>query len=383
MTTTRRSLIANPGDLKRSSAGDGESIEIRERSVSSSGQIALQSVAREAWTHALRHPASSLEGLTSALSTIFGRDGLPGEVTVLNRKPNDFASTFHTEIVTCRLPDGSERKVLCKHAVGDGHNCYGHRGGIRYEAEVYRSVLAGIPLTTAAFYGDHVDADKNQAWLVLEFLEDAPFVKDLHENGAMTLAARWIGRFHAMNEARVPSARMRFLTRYNADYYLGWSHRTWQFAEPLRDQYPWLEEACETYAEAVDWLLARPQTVIHGEYYSINVLIAGAKVYPVDWESAAVAVGEIDLACVTERWPEEKVREMELEYQRARWPEGAPAEFARTLAAARLYLIFRWLGDRPEWTTSEQFHWRFEQLRLAIERWKSSRADQSRSWIAL
>ncbi len=325
--------------------------------------------------HAPSHPAPSPEDLASAFSTVLHRDGFTGGVTVLDRKPNAYESTFHSEIITCRLPDGSERKLLCKHSVGDGHNCYGHRGGIPYEAEVYKSVLAGIQLTTPTFYGACSDADTNKAWLILGFLQNAMPVKHLHESGAMTLAARWIGRFHATTEARVPGDRPCFLNRYDADYYLGWSRRTWLFAEPLRNQYPWLAHACETYAKAVDWLLAQRPTVIHGEYYSINVLIAGGRVYPVDWESTAIAVGEIDLACLTERWSEEWVREMELEYQRARWPEGVPPEFARTLAAARLYLIFRWLGDRPAWTTGEQCRWRFEQLRMAIRRWESLGAD--------
>jgi hypothetical protein len=57
-------------------------------------------------------------------------------------------------------------------------------------------------------------------------------------------------------------------------------------------------------------------------------------IYPVDWESAAVAAGEIDLAALTEGWPPGFVEQCELEYQRARWPEGPPTGFERRLAAA-------------------------------------------------
>jgi hypothetical protein len=55
------------------------------------------------------------------------------------------------------------------------------------------------------------------------------------------------------------------------------------------------------------------------------------------------------------------------EYQRARWPLGGPADFVRKVAAARLYLAFRWLGERPEWTTDEGDAWRFEELHSAGE----------------
>ncbi len=340
------------------------------------GKTVLRAVARSSSEYVPSHPASSLEALTAVLSTVLCRNGLPGGVTVLDRRLPLYVSTYYSEIVACRLPDGTERLVLCKHSAGgDAHNCYGHRGGVPYEAEVYRTILAGSSLTFPAAYGYQIDADRNESWLILEFLENAEPVHHSLQSGAMTLAAQWIGRFHAFYESRLQSAAIRFLNRYDTDYYLGWAHRTWLFAAPLRRRYPWLVEACETYAGAVDWLLAQRQTVIHGEYYPLNVLYARGRVYPVDWESAAVAAGEIDLACLTEGWPEMKAREFELEYQRARWPDGTPDVFERTMAAARLYLVFRWLGDRPEWTTGEQSSLRFEQMRLAVERWESFRAN--------
>ena len=115
-------------------------------------------------------------------------------------------------------------------------------------------------------------------------------------------------------------------------------------------------------------LKSAPPVLIHGEYYSSNILYRNEIVYPVDWESAAMAAGEIDLAALTERWPPEIVRQCELEYQRARWPEGSPADFERTLAVAKLYLHFRWLGDRPESTVAEYQLWRFEDLHSVSER---------------
>jgi hypothetical protein len=60
------------------------------------------------------------------------------------------------------------------------------------------------------------------------------------------------------------------------------------------------------------------------------------------------------------------VRQCELEYQRARWPYGSPAALERRLAAGRLYVHVRWLGDRPEWTAHKHY-WRFEHLRAAGE----------------
>ncbi len=376
MTYIRRSSGAHP-ESSSGAAGSGVVPAAHEWRVTKGGQSKPRAAARERAEQVPIHPAPDLKTLTSVLSTVLCSDGLPGEVTVLDRKLPLYVSTYYSEIVTCRLPDGSERKVLCKHSAGDSPNSYGHRGGVPYEAEVYRSVLAGSRLTFPTFYGHQSDAGTNKNWLIIEFLEDAEPVHHTLKPGAMTLAAQWIGRFHAFYEARLQSSAIPFLTRYDARYYLGWSHRTWVFAKPLRDRYPWLAEACLTYAKAVDWLLAQPQTVIHGEFYPLNVLYARGGVYPVDWESTAVGVGGIDLACLTEGWSEEMARKLELEYQLARWPDGTSAEFDRTLAAARYYLAFRWLGDRPMWTNGETSSRRFEQLRTAMEGWES--LDQSKS----
>ena len=108
-----------------------------------------------------------------------------------------------------------------------------------------------------------------------------------------------------------------------------------------------------------------PPTVIHGEYYPQNILYRDGKIHPIDWESTAIAAGEIDLASLIEGWTEEIVRQCQIQYQQARWPAGAPGEFDRTLCTAQLYLHFRWLSDLPETTTNG---WRFEQLHSAGKR---------------
>jgi Phosphotransferase enzyme family len=121
----------------------------------------------------------------------------------------------------------------------------------------------------------------------------------------------------------------------------------------------------QRFEDVVPLLLDCPLTIIHGEYYPPNILWREEVIYPVDWESAAVAAGEIDLAALTEGWPPGFVEQCELEYQRARWPEGPPTGFERRLAAARLYLHFRWLGSETDRAPSL---WRFEQLRCEGER---------------
>ena len=117
-------------------------------------------------------------------------------------------------------------------------------------------------------------------------------------------------------------------------------------------------------------LLATPPTVIHGEFYSKTALLSRKRLFIVDWESAAIAPGEIDLAALTEGtgWPARLVRQCEGAYTSARWPSGPPASFRRTLEAARIYLHFRWLGERPDWTVREESLWRYSHLHAAARR---------------
>lgn len=308
----------------------------------------------------------SLErGLTSLLG---GHASAGGQLTVCARQPNAYASTFPSEIVTCQCADGRELRLFVKYSAGRGHGCYGHRRGVAYEAEVYRRILQLPGGGTPRFYGAHRGRDSGRTWLILEYLDGAVRMTRAPEPNVMRLASEWIGRFHRANEAQARSATMRFLRRYDAEYYLGWVRRTSLFARQLHRRYAWLTTLCERFVQLVPLLMESPATIIHGEYYPQNILFHGGSIYPIDWESAAIACGEIDLASLTDRWPKDIAQDCELEYRSARFPEGLPAEAGRRLDAARLYYNFRWLGDRPDWTTSEGNRWRFNELRGAGER---------------
>lgn len=312
----------------------------------------------------------NLRTLTVGLTSVLRSHGSTNnQVTILGREFNIYASSFPSEIVTCRVDDGSELRLFCKYAAAHNHNAYGHRGGVAYEAAVYRHLLRPSQASTATFYGSYTDRSTGATWLILEHLDKTLRVSHTPEPAdSMNAAARWIGRFHSITKERFSHAPMPFVNRYDAEYYLGWARRTSLFAGHWHQHYPCLTSLCERFEELALLLLSAPPLLIHGEYYSSNILFRNEIVYPVDWESAAIAAGEIDLASLTEGWPVEIVRQCEREYQLARWPEGSPAEFEQTLTAARLYLHFRWLGDRPGSTTAGHHRWRFEGLCSASER---------------
>jgi aminoglycoside phosphotransferase (APT) family kinase protein len=295
--------------------------------------------------------APDRNNLAAALASVFSRNesGL-GQLAAIRRETSPYVTTFPCEVVTCRFVDGGKLRLFCKYAARDGKCSHGQRGGVRYEAAVYRRVLQPSGATAPVFHGSYTDRKTGGTWLILEHVGRSLRVGKMGLR-AMLRAARWIGEFHAANEARAP--RLRFLTAYGAAYYRGWPRRASRLAHRLGLRLPWLPALSKRLEREVATLADLPRTVIHGEYYPHNVLYQAGVVRPVDWETAAVAPGEIDLATLTEGWGPELSRALELEYQRARWPMGPPSGFLRSLDLARTYMQLRWLGDDdPKWTAN-------------------------------
>lgn len=296
-------------------------------------------------------------------------------VEILKRTLPPFMCTFPNEVVTCRLPGGRRRRVFIKYQSGQNHDCFGHRGNVPYEAEVYRRVLHPLADFTPKYLGTHTDPKTGNISLFLEYLQrsirasDIVWKRTARQPRALAQAARWIGQFHARHAQRAEDPSLAFLRQYDAEYYRGWAQRTLEFSRPLQGRFPWLIHVCKTDEWFVP-LLSETQTVIHGEFYAKTILVQNQRVFIVDWESAAVAAGEIDLAALTEgkHWPASVVQKCERAYLGARWPEGTPPSFSRKLDAARIYLHFRWLGERPDWTVREKNLSRYDHLQASAKR---------------
>jgi hypothetical protein len=98
-------------------------------------------------------------------------------------------------------------------------------------------------------------------------------------------------------------------------------------------------EPDDDWARAGRHLLAQPRTVVHGECYASDVLVDDdGRVTVLDWETAAIGSGWVDLAGLVAGWGEDVVELMLEQYLRcldpALWPERPEA----TLDAARLQL---------------------------------------------
>ena len=300
------------------------------------------------------------ESLERALTEISGKP-----VSVLERSPNWWRSTYPSEVVVCRSEVLGDHPILCKYEVaGAIRAAYGHRRGPGYEALVYGRLLRQLDLPSPAFHGAYTPPGGNETWLFIAYLGEGAGVDEADSpESAMELAAAWLGAFHAAGERWLSESGSSFLAVYDPDYYTQWIRRTADFAGAWHDRLPWLAPLCKAAESCVAAFFDDLPVVIHGEFTPSNVLIRDGRIQPVDWESAAVAMGEIDLVSLIEKWPSPVAERCRTAYEKARWPAGTPEAFARRTALSWLYWHFRWLGERKDWLEQSGTADRFDHLR--------------------
>lgn len=290
------------------------------------------------------------------------------DALLVDRRPNAYVASFPAEIVTCRLGDRRVVRLFCKYESGASDGSDGHRGGVVYEAEVYRQLLARAGMSTPQFYGGWSDATGNGGLLVIEYLEDALRLNKTRDSSSLLVrAAVWIARFQRLMTQRRLEAPAH-VRRYGRDYYLGWSQHAADHVARAGLHYHWLAPLREGFEGCLHLLTDGGHVPIHGEFYPRNVLVHGGRIRPVDWESAALAVGEIDLASLVERWSPDVTDACRAAYARTRWPGRPPSDFERRLDLARIYLHFRWIAAGSFLSAPARSLWRFEDLRSTGER---------------
>lgn len=274
-------------------------------------------------------------------------------VRFVARRPNEYFSSSATEIVTLVLPDGTSREVFVKYGrptVDPEPRC---RRNVAYCGLVYDRIVHRLPVATVRSLGLVAVGSPPVPALVLDHLDGALRVNEAPDDTGLLAAAAWCGRMHAWGRTRVADPEIGFLTRYDLGYYRGWSARARRLAAVADTVPAWLELACAAFDDRAGALVSTEQTIIHGEFGPQNVLWHDGAAHPVDWESAAVGPGEIDLATLLCDWPADTVRLATDAYWSARGT-AAPSGFDAAFAAATVYTALRWLpdpaaGDRRAW----------------------------------
>jgi Ser/Thr protein kinase RdoA (MazF antagonist) len=301
-------------------------------------------------------------------------------VTVLRRRPSAYRTSFPLEEIELTLADGDELRLAFKQlswsTLGEEARLAKPRflHDPRREPAVYAEVLPEAPAGPPRYHGSVIEPEADRHWLFVEWVEG----RELYQVGERELweaAARWLGEMHVALAAGLDRhAERGRLLDYDAAHYRRWIERAAEFARapgqpPSRARS--VERLARRYDEVVEGLLALPKTVVHGEFYASNVLVAGEaaspRVAPVDWELAATAPGVVDLAALIggRGWGEEDREAIVAAYRSV---VGPGAFSARQLDLARLHLAVQWLGwAPPSWVPPEgQRHdWLGEALTLA------------------
>jgi thiamine kinase-like enzyme len=225
---------------------------------------------------------------------------------------------------------------------------------------MYEQILDRDVLGTALLYGASAGA---APWIVLE---KVPGV-ELYQVGDLDrwcATARWLAFLHDRFSVRVPElvASGVPLLRHDAAYYRRWIERARTFRGG-----PVLDRIAQRYDDIVDRLVSMPVTLLHGECYASNVVVADARVCAIDWEMAALGPALIDLAAlvVGSSWDVSDHDRLVRAYLGVA-PDDA---FAASLDVCRLQLAVQWLGWAQHWSApQEHAHDWLAEARDAAER---------------
>jgi Ser/Thr protein kinase RdoA (MazF antagonist) len=250
------------------------------------------------------------------------------------------------------------------------------------EIEMYRTVLKPERFGTAVWYGALVQKNEERYWLLLERVE-GPLLWQAGRFEQWKSAARWLARFHAYfwthngKEQVLPQV----LLRHDAAYCMRWIGRAERFISHSRNSNSngltsQFKRVAKRYSRVVEYVLALPQTVIHGEFYPSNVIVrrqnTASPVCPIDWEVAAQGAGLIDLAALASGTWEADAREAlvaayreELEPLTRELP--SMAELLEAVDYCQLYLSVQWLGWAADWSPprNHEQDWLRESIRLS------------------
>jgi Ser/Thr protein kinase RdoA (MazF antagonist) len=297
----------------------------------------------------------------------------------VRRRPYEYRTSFPLELLDLTLEDGASLRLVAKRLDWDAleDDARLAKPGFLHdplrEPAVYGSVLGHAPLGPPRYYGSTADPTNGRHWLFLEWVDG----RELFQVGDRQLweaAASWLAAMHQrLGEEPDRHLAGGHLLDYDRAHYYRWLERARSFSgapgQP-QSRARSVEQLAARYEPAIEELLALPKTVIHGEFYASNVLVAGdgtaPRVCPVDWELAATAPGLVDLAAlVSGEWSDEDREAIVAAYRSA----TGPASFsARQLDLVRLHLAVQWLGwAEPSWSPPEgqRQDWLGEALALA------------------
>jgi aminoglycoside/choline kinase family phosphotransferase len=312
--------------------------------------------------------------------------GSDNQVVNIERRLNDYHSSFAIEELTLQFENGLRLPLIFKNLSPNGLLEYARqiRPHFSYQSTreiiVYRHVLAGAGLGTPTCYGARIDRDREQYWLLLEKVAGNPLAKT-GEFSIWCDAARWLADMHCrLAEVAAHPRIAANLLQYDEEFFNAWidraEHSSHLRADCTTNGHSEVGRLTAQCRRAVSKIRALQQTFIHGEFYASNILIGSydgrIRICPIDWETASIGPGLLDLAAlVAGNWTEEQRTELALAYYETLNPVMRLYvnydEFCQALRCCRLFMAIKWLGWSSDWQAPDEHRcdWLAEAMHLA------------------
>ena len=239
--------------------------------------------------------------------------------------PFEYASSWPLELVVVDRPAAGRVELLLKHCGGEPD----HERSLEREVIAYLLLGDTVP-------GVPVLIGWGSGWLLIENVDGQPVWQHGDLDSWCTVAS-WAAALHGRFASHPPALSR--LMRYDRRSYQNW----FVLARRNHPGAAALDEAVGAAARRLD---ALPRTLIHGQLYASNVLVAGASVAVIDWETAGIGAGVLDLAALVAGWDPASRNALVDAYD----PSTDPLD----LAAAELLLALRWLGLPLTWEPPPQ-----------------------------
>ena len=243
---------------------------------------------------------------------------------VVCRAPYAYSTSWALEEVELVGRDGHALHVLVKRL--DEAPATKPRDVVDREREIQAyALLEGRGLGTPRCYAS------GRWWLIIEKVSGV----ELWQRGdleAWRAAASWAATLHRAFSGTPIEASA--LLRHDEAFY----RRVIERARARRG--PELTPFLVAADVAVRRLIRLPSTLVHGELYPSNVLVAPGRVAVVDWEMAALGPGVLDIAALMTGWDPDAQRALLEAY-------GDP--YPADVAAAQFILAHQWLGWHDDW----------------------------------
>jgi Ser/Thr protein kinase RdoA (MazF antagonist) len=167
------------------------------------------------------------------------------------------------------------------------------------EARVYRELLQPASLGTPRFYGAHMIEPDGRTLVLLEYFEGRKLKKE-QEQETWLAVVKWLARMHQYFLARQDRLKSSlFLPRHDAEFYFKWACRATESASSVSAKLCASMKRLLSRYDKVAGPLGSTATLVHGEFYSTNVMVSGdaqhLRICAFDWETAAIGCGALDL----------------------------------------------------------------------------------------